>query len=466
MKTAILLANIGNSDLGIGEESIFSSKNTSFTGNAYEDSKKRWELGDYKDLDLPILEPTIKKIKESFEIQEIILFGTEQLPVNKQDTIYIALICKKIICERYNFDEDKVKVSTIFKNPTDYKKLLRFYQQEAGKIQKIVDQIFVSTTGGTPQTNLSLMLQMYRRFGEKVKMVYKPRSEKEAIIYEFNFEEKKDTVKIGTVQIAFELSDSFPPEIIDKEATRDKVFKALDVASKENVDIVCLPELCICEYWLFEIEKQYPELITIAGSYYDKEGHNVCRVIIDSDQNLLPPQFKITPSEFEDSSACGLGMVPGEKINTYHETPFGKFAVLICRDFGNFCSDFKKRSDIDILFVPSFNSANRRFHQDAHAHVENSLSYVIISNTAKYGGTAIFGRMKDSYFPGLISKGFKQKDDRTFKLCELNEGVEGIIIADFNLKYKSFLVPAPMNPDMMSLPVENIKVVNLEGKKS
>ena len=221
MKTAILLANIGNSDLGKGEDSIFSPKNTSFTGNVYEESKKRWELGDYKDLDLPILEPTIKKIRESFEIQEIILFGTEQPTYNKQDTIYIAFIAKKIICARYNFDEEKVKVSTIFKNPTDYKKLLRFYQQEAGKIRDTVDQIFVSTTGGTPQTNLSLMFQMYRKLGERVKMVYKPRSEKEAIIYEFNFEEKKDTVKIGTVQIAFELSESFPPEIKDKEATRE-----------------------------------------------------------------------------------------------------------------------------------------------------------------------------------------------------------------------------------------------------
>ena len=204
-------------------------------------------------------------------------------------------------------------------------------------------------------------------------------------------------------------------------------------------------------------------MITVAGSYYDKEGHNVCRVIIDSDRNLLPPQFKITPSEFEDSSVCGLGMVPGEKINTY-QTPFGKFAVLICRDFGDLCSDFKKKSDIDILFVPSFNPANGRFHQFAHDHVENSLSYVIISNTAKYGGTAIFGRMKNSYFPGLISKGFKQKDDPTFKLCELNEGVEGIIIADFNLVHKFFSTPTPMNPDVMPLPVKKIKVVSLEGE--
>jgi predicted amidohydrolase len=280
----------------------------------------------------------------------------------------------------------------------------------------------------------------------------------------YNKQLRRDIVKIGTVQISFELSESFPPEIKDKETTRDKVFKALNVASKEKVDILCLPELCICEDWLSEIEKGYPDMITIAGSYYDKEGHNVCRIIMNSDRDLLPPQFKITPSEFEDSTVCGLGMMPGEKINTYHETPFGKFVVLICRDFGNFCSNFKKKSDNDFIFVPSFNSANRRFHELANNHVVESLSYVVISNTAKHGGTAIFGRMKDSHFPGLVSKGFKHRDDRTFKLCELNEGVEGIIIADFNLVHKFFPTPTPMNPDVISIPVKDIKVLSLEGK--
>ena len=459
MKKAILLANIGNSDLGIGEDSIFSPKSASFTGNVYEDSKKRWELGDYKDLDLPILEPTIKKIKESFEIQEITLFGTEQFPINKQDTIFIALIAKKIICERYNFDEDRVTVSTIFKNPTDYKKLLRFYQRKAGKIQDTVDQIFVSTTGGTPQTNLSLMLQISRRFGEKVKMVYKPRSEKEAIIYDFNFDEKKDTVKIGTVQIAFELSDSFPPEIKNKKATREKIFKLLDIASKENVNIVCLPELCICEDWLSEIEKHYPDMIVIAGSYYDEQGHNVCRVIMDSDRDLLPAQFKRTPSDFEDCSICGLGMVPGEKINIYYETPFGKFSVLICRDFSNFHDSLRKKADI--LFVPSYNSATSRFHQDADSHVRNSLGYVVIANVASEGGTAIFGQMDSKHFHKLVKVGYKQENDQSFKLCELRKDEEGIIMAKFNLSHKYFPKISPIDPSEKPNPVEEVKIIRI-----
>lgn len=449
MKTAILLANIGNSDLGIGEDSIFSPKNSSFTVNVYEESKKRWELGDYKDLDLPILEPTIRKIKESFDLQEIFLFGTEQTTYNKQDTIYVALIAKKIICERYNFDEEKVKVSTIFKDPTDYEKLLKFYKQKAGKVRDTVDQIFVSTTGGTPQSNLVLILHMGNKFGERMRMVYKPRSGKEAVIYDFDFKEKKDTVKVGTVQIAFELSESFPLEIKNKEATKEKIFKALDIANKENVNIICLPELCICEDWLSEIEKRYPDMIVIAGSYYDEQGHNVCRVIMDSDRDLLPAQFKMTPSDFEDCRICGLGMVPGEKINTYDETPFGKFSVLICRDFGNFHDSFRKKADI--LFVPSYNSATSRFHQEADSHVKNSLGYVVIANVASEGGTSIFGQMDSKHFHKLVKKGYKQENDQSLKLCELRKNEEGIIIAKFNLSHKYFPKISPIDPDRKSV---------------
>ncbi|AKB26305.1 carbon-nitrogen hydrolase [Methanosarcina sp. MTP4] len=45
----------------------------------------------------------------------------------------------------------------------------------------------------------------------------------------------------------------------------------------------------MCEEWLTDIEKQYPEMIIIAGSYYDEERHNVCRMIMYSNRNLLPP---------------------------------------------------------------------------------------------------------------------------------------------------------------------------------
>ncbi|AKB26311.1 hypothetical protein MSMTP_2842 [Methanosarcina sp. MTP4] len=277
-----------------------------------------------------------------------------------------------------------------------------------------------------------------------------------------NMPHNMEVCRIGAVQIDFDLTESFPPEITEKQKTKTKILQTLDIAQREKVNIVCLPELCMCEECLSEIENRYSDMIVIAGSYYDKEGHNVCRVVMDSDRNILPAQFKITPSVFEDSSICGSGMVPGEKTNIYDETPFGKFAVLICRDFGNYYDSLRNKTDI--LFVPSYNSASDRFHQLAHSHVSDSLAYVVIANASNKGGTSIFGRMAHKHFPKLVKMGYKEENDQSFKLCELKKNEEGIIIADFNLRYKSIPTILTMDPSEEHHPVKYIKVFNLEGK--
>lgn len=456
MQTAILLANIGNSDLGKNRKAFLSNKDPSFQGNFYEESKKLLESGNFHDLELLLLDPTITKISESYNLKEIILFGTEQDNYKDQDTKYAALIVKEIISRRYDFPKDRIKVVLISKNPVEYEKILRVYSEEIGKIPQDFDQIFVSTTGGTPQQSLSLALQASQKYSEKVKMIYKPRTSEEAIISEVVFKEKKEVAKIGTVQIDFELStDSFPPEITNKEKTKEKIFKALDIAYQNKVNVICLPELCMHEEWLSDIESRYPLMTVVAGSYYDNRKRNVCKIVTNSCRNILPPQFKIIPSDFENQ-VCGEGegMVSGEVPNIYEETPYGIFSVLICRDFGNFCFNLEK--EVDLIFVPSYNPANQRFHTKANQRVEDNPSYIIISNAAKFGGTSIFGRMRNTFYPELVNKGCKQKGDTTFKLCEFKEGEEGIIFADFNLKHKWFMVPAPLDPKKDIKPVENI----------
>ena len=112
-------------------------------------------------------------------------------------------------------------------------------------------------------------------------------------------------------------------------------------------------------------------------------------------------------------------------------------------------------------YVPAYNSANARFHKDADSHITNSPSYVIISNTALYGGTSIFGQLDFKHFNVLEQRGCKKKGDRNYKLCEIEEGKEGLIIADFNLVYKSPQRQNPMDPDEETISVTNIKKIYL-----
>ena len=98
---------------------------------------------------------------------------------------------------------------------------------------------------------------------------------------------EKELVRVAAVQLNFKLSDSgFPPRIIDKERSKAKVLRALEMALNEGADIVCLPELCVCEDWIPEIKGVCQDVAVIAGSYYDAEKHNVCKPLLGSGADI------------------------------------------------------------------------------------------------------------------------------------------------------------------------------------
>ncbi|MGB7571996.1 MAG: hypothetical protein WBL87_09595, partial [Methanothrix sp.] len=118
----------------------------------------------------------------------------------------------------------------------------------------------------------------------------------------------------------------------------------------------------------------------------------------------------------------------------------------------------KLSNKIDFLFVPSYNENICRFEDLAHTHVQNHPSYIIISNSAIYGGTSIFGQIDKVHFNQLVQAGFKEKDSDTYKLCEIKKGSEGIIVAEFDIKHKSIQKPTPIDPSETFKSVKNIKI--------
>jgi len=270
-------------------------------------------------------------------------------------------------------------------------------------------------------------------------------------------ETEQEIVRIAVTQISFELTESFPFTVKNKDKVKTKIFSALDIAKQDEANIVCLPELCLCNGWISEIKEKYPDMIVIGGSFYE-DNKNICPIIMES-CNDIPHQPKITPSPFEDG-IMGPRMMPGDRIYRY-ETRFGKFVILICMDFDDLAHFFRE-ADIDMIFCPSFNSANERFHYEAHSHVERTPSYILIANTGLHGGTSIFGQLNKNYFGGLADDGCKQRKDSTYKLCEVKKGQEEVIIADFNLDHKGAQVPTPSNPNKVMKSVDNIKKIPIQ----
>ena len=186
MPTALLIANIGNSDIGKDKNPIFSPRNGHIT--IYDESRELWESKEFGSTELLLLDPVLRKIREIFDIGQVYLFYTEQSPPHRQDTKFIAHIVKSILCSRYDFDGTSINLYAISKNPADYDEMLKLYRAEVDNIPESADRVFVSLAGGTPQQNFSAMLESVARFGAKATMIYTPRGSEDAVEYGVGYE--------------------------------------------------------------------------------------------------------------------------------------------------------------------------------------------------------------------------------------------------------------------------------------
>lgn len=179
MPTALLIANIGNSDIGKDKNPFFSSRNGQI--NIYDGSRELWESKEFGSIELLLLDPVLRKIREMFDIGQVYLFYTEQSPPHRQDTKFIAHIVKSILCSRYDFDETSINLHAISKNPADYDEMLKLYRAEVDNIPESADRVFVSVAGGTQQQNFSAMLESVARFKAKATMIYTSRKSEDAV---------------------------------------------------------------------------------------------------------------------------------------------------------------------------------------------------------------------------------------------------------------------------------------------
>jgi hypothetical protein len=111
-------------------------------------------------------------------------------------------------------------------------------------------------------------------------------TKKEPIIKEiFIANTEKEWVKFCLVQLNFSVEAQPSPmefgfALNESDKIKNKIFKALEAAKENEVDVICFPELSFAKEWVDEIKSQYKEMIIIGGSYY-AEGYNVCPIIIE-----------------------------------------------------------------------------------------------------------------------------------------------------------------------------------------
>lgn len=273
-----------------------------------------------------------------------------------------------------------------------------------------------------------------------------------------NISEKQvECVRVAAIQINYELTKYFPFEIKkDHEIVKRKILSFIKKAKEQGANIICLPELCLSEKWLPEIQTMSEGVILIPGSFYNNSNQNICPIIMDNNKGIpVPPHIKINPSNQEAELAPGVGMVRGNTINIYN-TKYGKFAVLICRDFLLYETMLL---DVDMIFVISYNHNAKRYSNYAHNLVTDKPVFIIISNASDSGYTSIFAQLDTDYSLNDKDETYKGKNDDISLICRITEKKEGIIIADLNLNCKSIPKVNPNEANNDTRSIRRIRII-------
>lgn len=155
----------------------------------------------------------------------------------------------------------------------------------------------------------------------------------------------------------------------------------LNIAQKNNVDVILFPELAIPESFLpslFEFSKEN-DIYIIAGTHYKNVANgykSVCPVVLSNGVYFTD---KIHPAPAEISSFPGEGLVDGKAILVFEESKIGNFAVTVCADF--LSEEIKKAIDIDnidVLFLPAFMNHSEMYYTRMQNAVENSSNGLYI----------------------------------------------------------------------------------------
>lgn len=221
---------------------------------------------------------------------------------------------------------------------------------------------------------------------------------------------------------------------------KDSIGSLLNVAQKNNVDVVLLPELAIPESFLptlFEFSKEN-DIYIIAGTHYKKvtNGYkSVCPVVLPQGVYFTD---KIHPAPAELSSFPGEGLVHGDEVLVFEGTKIGNFAVTIC---GDFLSEEIKNAigieNIDVLFLPAFMNHSEMYYARMQNAVENSSNglYILYSNFIQNsmsadGKSALFaccdrlflGQWKERQYTDLkpLYKVYQMKNDSEYAIFELD----------------------------------------------
>jgi|Deesub1362A_J573_1020465.scaffolds.fasta_scaffold01616_7 hypothetical protein len=207
----LFLANIGTSDLGVGERPL-----------SLKEVLQKFEeygRGAATELRAILLEPAIDEIiKKAILNIKAILFVTKQTPKHEQDTYPIGNYLKQVLEGKYS-GKINIELDIISEDPWHWDKMFSHYEERLSHFSEKFEPkfVFVSVSGGTPAQNAALLFNAVSVWENRVKAVYKPRGSQRAVLFEVTeyllnkivLREVKTLKKAHSYFIAAELGEKY-----------------------------------------------------------------------------------------------------------------------------------------------------------------------------------------------------------------------------------------------------------------
>lgn len=182
-----------------------------------------------------------------------------------------------------------------------------------------------------------------------------------------------------------------------------RLFKILNTAKQEKVDILVFPEFYFPSSWLMDIAifAIKNKITIITGLQYMVSGNrafnNVCTVnpvvmgksfisgfIQFREKNFYAPKEKIALSQ--RGYICS-----DESIPIYYIVSNGKYrySTILCYEFTDIVSRANMKSQIEALFVPQLNRDTNYFSAIVESSARDLHCFVVQANTSAYGDSRI-----------------------------------------------------------------------------
>lgn len=218
--------------------------------------------------------------------------------------------------------------------------------------------------------------------------------------------------KVALVNTNISLDDALnsilnPERILTLDA-KIRLFKILNVAKEENVDLLVFPEFYFPLSWLLDISMfaLKNNITIITGLQYitvDRQAYNfVCNFVPTVTGWNFANGFMLFR---EKNFYAPAEIIELSKIKYYckdKETPFyyrvnnGKYtySTILCYEFTDITSRATMKSKIELLFVPQLNKDTNYFSAIVESTARDLHCFVVQANTSAYGDSRITGPYK------------------------------------------------------------------------